>query len=534
MLMGIFLKISRLCAAKGVKPVNAESLVGQVISGEFDKVIVRQKSGVKLEIGELIVAETPEGKILLQIIDLSYGSQLSQQSLELISGVKLEGENDLELLDKELRSYTLAYLKPLLLVKGSEASVCKSLPVFFSQVRRIAANDLSFLSTPECPLLLGKIRSGSSVMDFDIRIDGEKALSHHILIAAQTGKGKSNLTSCMLWDIASNEYAGVLVLDPHDEYYGRSRVGLKDFPDKDKIAYYTPNSPPQGARTLKINLRQIRPSHFNGVVNWSDAQREALGYYSKKYGSRWIESLLKETLTKDIPFTEGTLTVLRRRLCSLLDLETKDGEIYCRGIFDIEAGISTIVDVLESLESGKCVIIDTSSFSGQVELLVGSLFASEALRKYQSYKKEGSLDDKPVISIVIEEAPRVLGKEVIEKGGNIFLRIAREGRKFKVGLIAITQLPSLIPKEILANINTKIILGMEMAPERMALIESAAQDLSSDDRNIASLDKGEAIVTSAFTRFAIPIKIPLLNDVVAAALARRKPAARMAFPELKS
>ena len=32
----------------------------------------------------------------------------------------------------------------------------------------------------------------------------------------------------------------------------------------------------------------------------------------------------------------------------------------------------------------------------------------------------GELSEKPVISIVIEEAPRVLGKEVLEKGSNIF------------------------------------------------------------------------------------------------------------------
>ena len=50
----------------------------------------------------------------------------------------------------------------------------------------------------------------------------------------------------------------------------------------------------------------------------------------------------------------------------------------------------------------------------------------------------GNLNDKPVISIVLEEAPRVLGKEVLEAGPNIFSTIAREGREFKVGLTAIT------------------------------------------------------------------------------------------------
>ena len=99
-------------------------------------------------------------------------------------------------------------------------------------------------------------------------------------------------------------------------------------------------------------------------------------------------------------------------------------------------------------------------------------------------------------------------------GSNIFSTIAREGRKFKVGLTALTQLTSIIPKNVLANMNTKIILGNELSSERSAIIDSASQDLSADDQNIASLDKGEAIITSNFTRFAIPIKIPLFEKYI--------------------
>ena len=157
------------------------------------------------------------------------------------------------------------------------------------------------------------------------------------------------------------------MLDPHDEYYGRSKTGMKDLPDRSRIVYCTPNNPPQGARTLKINLRHVKPSHFTGVVNWSDAQKEALGYYSKRFGSKWIQ----ETLTGELPpnFQESTIGVLRRRLASMLDLDVKDGEIYAKGVFDTGAGQSTISDVLEDLESSRCVIIDTSSFSGAEGLI---------------------------------------------------------------------------------------------------------------------------------------------------------------------
>lgn len=88
--------------------------------------------------------------------------------------------------------------------------------------------------------------------------------------------------------------------------------------------------------------------------------------------------------------------------------------------------------------------------------------------------------------------------------------------------MTIMQLPSLIPREILANINTKIILGIEMKPERQTIMDSAAQDLSSDDRTIASLDIGEAIVTSNFSKFAIPFKVRPFEELVKEAKEQQK------------
>ena len=54
-----------------------------------------------------------------------------------------------------------------------------------------------------------------------------------------------------------------------------------------------------------------------------------------------------------------------------------------------------------------------------------------------------------------------------------------------------------------------------MVAERHAVMESSAQDLSDEDRTIASLDKGEAIVSSIFTKFAVPIYTPLFETIVA-------------------
>lgn len=487
---------------------------GQIISGEFGKILIRQKSDKSLEIGELLVAEADNSKIILQVTSLLYGSQISLQNLELISGLKLEEDNDLELFDPHLRNYTLAYLKPMVSVNENNLRLCKTLPAVFSSVRELEEPDLSFLSKSSDSLILGKLRSGSKLLDVDIALPGKEVFAHHIMIPGTTGKGKSVLIKNLLWSVLDKDFAGVLVLDPHDEYYGRNSPGLKDHEKNDKVSYYTSKEPPVGAKTLKINIKSIKPNHFNGIYDFSDPQKDAMLIYHKEYGNRWIESILLEKKTQTGTFREETIAVIKRRLMNVLNLEFANNQVICKGVFDFLAGEATIPRICQELEEGKAVIIDTSSFSGSVELLIGSLIASEVFRHYKRYKMKGSLDSKPVVSIVLEEAPRVLGKEVLEKGSNIFSTIAREGRKFKVGLTAITQLPSLIPRQILANMNTKIILGIEMKPERQAIIESSAQDLSDDDRNIASLDKGEAIISSNFAKFATPIKIPLFDEIV--------------------
>ncbi len=495
---------------------------GQVVSGDFGNILVRQKSDEKLEIGELLISDGKDSKILLQVFDLVYGSQISQQNLELISGLSLEENSSFEFMEPKLRNYMLARLKTLATIKENRAAVSKNLPSVFSSVREIKKEDLAFLTKPANPLFIGNLRSGSKTLDLDIFLDGEKALSHHILVAGTTGRGKSVLISNILWKLIDQDFCGMLVLDPHDEYYGRNKTGMKDHPEKEKVSYYTPKNAPPGCNTLKINIELIKPHHFEGVVNFSDAQRQALNLYYKSFGNKWIEAVILEKKPEGIQFRDDTLAVVKRRLLYLLDLDFANSQLSCRGIFDLQAGSTTINDICGELEQGKTVIVDTSNFSGAVEILIGSLITTDIFNRYRYYKINGNLKDKPVISVVLEEAPRVLGKEVLEHGQNIFSTIAREGRKFKVGLTAITQLPSLIPREILANMNTKIILGVEMKPERQAIIDSASQDLSEDDRTIASLDVGEALVTSNFVKFATPVQIPFFDEIVKKDLEKEK------------
>ncbi|WP_455240491.1 ATP-binding protein [Methanothermobacter tenebrarum] len=519
------------------------SAIGQIIGGETSKIFIRERSGSRIELGDLLVAEEDDGNYsILQVKDLVYHSQVPQVMRELASGIQLENRgSQVEFLDEELRNYIIAEAKTILQIRDGKPQLPKRLPKFFTHVRRIEDDDLKFLKKEiEDPLYLGNVRSGSKELKTKIHVNAREAIPHHILIPATTGRGKSNLVKVMLWELMDIENIGMLVLDPHDEYYGRNEKGLKDHPNQEKLRYYTPEiSKVEGeAISLNINLRSIRPEHFDGIVEFTSAQKDAIKLYHNKFEENWIQNIIRGEKVENQEGTRekvspSTLSVLQRKFDNILGIYEEEGRLESRGgVFTTDAGDSTIKDIIKSLEDGEIVIIDTSRLMGEAELLVGSIIVGALFNKYQKYKAEGKLEEKPIIGIVIEEAPRVLGKEVIERQGhNIYSTIAREGRKFNIGLVAITQLVTLIPRTILANMNTKIILGNEMSQERSEIIASASQDLSDDNRAIASLDRGEAIVTSIFTKFAVPIKIPLFEEHVKDKISETKEKPPLLSPE---
>ena len=474
-------------------------IVGQITDGSYARLAMREKRAARVELGELLAVDEQDETFLLQVVDFSLASQISQANRELIAGISLEEGKQLPVFDEAVRSYALAYLTPLLTIRNGRASMVRRIPLALSQVRRVTEADFAWLQREEGAFQPGFLRSGSRVLNIPIRLPLRDVLSHHVLVAAQTGKGKSNLLKSLLSNLLEQDEASILVFDAHDEYYGRHAPGLKDI---GPVTYYSP-SPPSGGLRLRFALRDVEPEHFFGVYEWSDAQLEALHQAWRQHGRDWLLAVL-EGLVQGVH--DATLLVLRRRLGQALGIQTTNtGFRFTRdSIFSMEESI--LPHLKGKLREGGVLIIDTSRLKGSSELLAMSILATSIF----AWQRD---DERlPVVSLLIEEAPRVLGKRLA--GGNVFERIAREGRKFGIGLIAVTQMPSQLQRDVLANMNTKIILGLEMAGERQAVIENAPQDIRSLDHAIASLEKGEGFITSIFTRMALPFKAPLFTNIL--------------------
>ncbi|MEP0826427.1 MAG: DUF87 domain-containing protein, partial [Nitrososphaera sp.] len=370
-------------------------IAGQVVAGDVANILVREKSGKKLELGDLLVAEEGDsGLLILKVYGLVYGSQIPQLAREMASGLKLEGLGEgLEYFEPHLRNYVIAEVKAVAQVINNKARIPKSLPAFFSAIRHIKKEDLSFLTKPENPIFFGNVRSGSKVLDVPVFLNGSDVFTHHVLIPATTGRGKSNLVKVLLWNaLGSGGKFGILVLDPHDEYYGRHGKGLKDHPKAKQDLVYFSTTPVKGANTLVINLQSIKPWYFDGIVRFADAQNDAIDQYYNAFNNTWIENLIRATpLPNDVTIAPRTLGVLRRKFDSILGIYIDDAQqLQCRSrVFSDSSGETTMQDIINSLEAGKIVVIDTSRLLDQAELLIGSIIVGDIFSRYQKYKSEG-------------------------------------------------------------------------------------------------------------------------------------------------
>ena len=159
------------------------------------------------------------------------------------------------------------------------------------------------------------------------------------------------------------------------------------------------------------------------------------------------------------------------------------------------------------------VLVDTSGLSSMEEILVASVITRTVLDSYANVY----LDDRdrfaglPPTLVALEEAQRVLSR-VARSDENVFPRVAREGRKFKVGLCAVSQQPKLIDDELLSQFNTFFILGLADEKDRNILRGSSKQDVSDLGPEIQTLMPGEAIVTNLEAPFALPAQIYLYEE----------------------
>lgn len=496
-------------------------LTGNVIGGSAGgKIFIRLKSNQNVGVGDILLIKEENKDFFVKITNVKISSLIPSQFIEDIAGQRLEYEEETNIFDLKDKFYRLCEAKVLKIKSKDGFLAPRTIPHYFSKVYKIKSTDFSKIIKRD-GIEIGYLRLGTNfIKDVIISLPAEKLIRHHMLVVATTGKGKSNFAKVFLSGLLQTSGHSCIVFDPHAEYYGSKGVkGLRDHQNREKAIYFTSrvNEFP-GSEKLIIHSCDLLPSDFEGLINLSPAQIEAMDAIYKKKKKEWLNSIIKQDVEELYNLFEGkvmkiTLSSLKRKLSYIMEIDEDKGLIFT---LEKRENESIFDKILTYIKKEKTIIIDASLIGNESEKLISSAILNKVMYLYKKAKQSDlkSFNLLPECMVLFEEAPRVLGSEVLARGTNIFERIAREGRKFKIGLCAITQMPSLLPKEILSQMNTKVILGLPSHTDRNAVIESSPQNIQDENVEIQMLDKGEALVTSSFIDFPLPVKIFYFNDLL--------------------
>ncbi len=157
-------------------------------------------------------------------------------------------------------------------------------------------------------------------------------------------------------------------------------------------------------------------------------------------------------------------------------------------------------------------ILDISGMpSERLDLLLGSMLDILFESALWSKNLDVGMKKNPLL-LVMEEAHRYLSTENSGLSKSMVRRIAKEGRKFGVGSMLISQRPSEIDETILSQCGTLFALRISNASDRSRVKSAMSDSLSGIVDSLPILRTGEAIVTGEAAKLPMRFKFRILQE----------------------
>lgn len=357
--------------------------------------------------------------------------------------------------------------------------------------------------------------------------------SKHIAILGSTGSGKSATVAAIIHAISEYSpgvdndgnqkpwHPHIVILDPHNEYNKAFPQAQRLVSDEGtlKLPFWLLNL--QELMDLFIGKTEFQATSQTNILKKAliEARKEGMQKIGFTEGDISVDSPVPFSLTtlvakiyEDMNGLTPSKQDKHRNILNKIEMLQRDVRLkflmddWTSGTDEMKAVISQFISSENTLK-----IIDLSGIPNDVAGIVSSTIA-RVLFMYKLWENTEERKDDPIL-LVCEEAHRYVpnrGEAEYAAAQDAIKRVAKEGRKYGIGLMLISQRPSEIEPTVLSQCNSWLVLRLTNGDDQAYVMKFLPDALTSLGKILPALRRREAIfIGQAAT---IPSRI-LINEL---------------------
>ena len=353
--------------------------------------------------------------------------------------------------------------------------------------------------------------------------------SKHTAILGSTGSGKSATVAAIIHAISSYNpgvdnpkswHPHIIIFDPHNEY-------KKAFPQAQRLVS------DEGTLNLPywlLNLKEltdliIGKSEFQATAQINilktaliDCRKEGAKTIKSEYDKISVDSPIPfslESLIQKINDDKPSQASKQDKHLSILNkIETLRTDVRLNFLMDNWTNdADTIKDIIAQFVNYEkpLKVVDLSGIPNDVAGIVSSIIA-RLLFMFKLWETPEEREQNPIL-LVCEEAHRYVpnrGEAEYAAAQDAIKRVAKEGRKYGLGLLLVSQRPSEIESTVLSQCNSWLVLRLTNSEDQSYVLKFLPDSLTSLGKILPSLRRREAIFIGQAA--SIPSRI-LINEL---------------------
>ena len=307
-------------------------------------------------------------------------------------------------------------------------------------------------------------------IEVQVRFPISSLVSRRTFVFARAGFGKSNLNKLLFSTLYESGPTvtkrggrqvpvGTVLFDPDGEYFwpdDKGRPGLADVPGlRDRLVVFTKRQAPSAfyrsfvAADIRLDIRTLPAGMVIGIALSTERQEQQnvlkLAALSPHKWRALVDLIERDRNEADIASISSILGLESRQDMEAIAARSN----MTRVVQMLHDPASTMLEMLlRSLAQGKLCVIDVSMLRGAAAMALSGIILRKIFEHNQDQFTRADSETIPTIA-VIEEAQSVLNGRT--NSHEPFIEWVKEGRKYDLGAVMITQQPGSIPAEILSQ-----------------------------------------------------------------------------------